>query len=117
MDLQDQLNEDMKVAMKKGDKLRVETIRMVRAQMKYALIAKRETLEKPAGPGDLQGGDSRSRRLGPVGRYCRGRFDQTWNALYVSDLPHSLGGRALGRSGFRTSHKGSHRRSLGWFSV
>ncbi len=40
MGLQEKLNEDMKAAMKKGDKLRVDTIRMVRAQMKDAQIAK-----------------------------------------------------------------------------
>jgi len=44
MGLQDQLNEDMKAAMKKGDKLRLETIRMVRAQMKDTQIAKQQPL-------------------------------------------------------------------------
>lgn len=45
MGLQDELNEHMKAAMKKGDKLRVDTIRMVRAQLKDAQIAKMAALE------------------------------------------------------------------------
>jgi hypothetical protein len=44
MNLQDQLNEDYKAAMKSGDKLRVETLRLLRAQLKDAKINKMEAL-------------------------------------------------------------------------
>lgn len=47
MDLQKKLIEDMKVAMKSGDKLRLETIRSIRAQLKNAQIEKgRELTEE-----------------------------------------------------------------------
>ncbi len=44
MGLQDKLNEDMKAAMKQAEKLRLETIRMLRAQMKNTQIDKRQPL-------------------------------------------------------------------------
>jgi uncharacterized protein YqeY len=44
MNLQEQLNEDYKAAMKSGDKLRVETLRLLRAQLKDAKINKMEAL-------------------------------------------------------------------------
>jgi uncharacterized protein YqeY len=44
MVLQEQLTEDMKVALKAGDKIRLNTIRMIRAQLKDAQIAKGDTL-------------------------------------------------------------------------
>lgn len=54
MSLQEQLNEDMKAAMKRGEKLRLETIRMVRAQMKDAQIAKMAPLSAEDELGILQ---------------------------------------------------------------
>ena len=54
MGLQDKLQEDMKAAMKLGDKLRVETIRMVRAQLKDAQIAKMAPLTPEDEIGILQ---------------------------------------------------------------
>ena len=54
MGLQEKLNDDMKAAMKKGDKLRVDTIRMVRAQMQDAQIAKRAALSPEDELGILQ---------------------------------------------------------------
>ena len=44
MELQEQLLEDMKAAMKSGDKARVEALRMIRSQVKNAHIAKGEEL-------------------------------------------------------------------------
>lgn len=44
MGLQEHLIEDMKVAMKAGDKVRLNTIRMIRAQLKDAQIAKGDAL-------------------------------------------------------------------------
>lgn len=44
MNLQEKLNEDYKAAMKSGDKLRVETLRLLRAQLKDAKINKMEAL-------------------------------------------------------------------------
>lgn len=44
MNLQDKLNEDYKAAMKSGDKLRVETLRLLRAQLKDAKISKMAAL-------------------------------------------------------------------------
>jgi uncharacterized protein YqeY len=44
MNIQTQLVEDMKVALKAGDKVRLSTIRMIRAQLKDAGIAKGEDL-------------------------------------------------------------------------
>ncbi len=44
MNLQEKLNEDYKTAMKGGDKLRVETLRLLRAQLKDAKINKMEAL-------------------------------------------------------------------------
>lgn len=44
MNLQDKLNEDYKAAMKSGDKLRIETLRLLRAQLKDAKISKMEAL-------------------------------------------------------------------------
>ncbi len=45
MGLQDKLLNDMKAAMKSGDKLTVETIRMMRSQVKNVSISKGEELE------------------------------------------------------------------------
>jgi uncharacterized protein YqeY len=44
MNIQTQLVEDMKTAMRAGDKIRLSTIRMIRAQLKDAEIAKGEEL-------------------------------------------------------------------------
>ncbi|MFQ5863990.1 MAG: GatB/YqeY domain-containing protein [bacterium] len=44
MGLQEQLIEDMKVAMKAGDKVRLNTVRMIRAQIKDEQIAKGDAL-------------------------------------------------------------------------
>lgn len=44
MDIQTQLVEDMKAAMKAGEKVRLSTIRMLRAQLKDASIAKGDAL-------------------------------------------------------------------------
>ncbi|MCI0696656.1 GatB/YqeY domain-containing protein [candidate division KSB1 bacterium] len=44
MNLQEKLNEDYKAAMKSGDKLRVETLRLLCAQLKDAKINKMEAL-------------------------------------------------------------------------
>lgn len=44
MSLQEKLNEDYKAAMKSGDKLRVETLRQLRAQLKDAQINKMQAL-------------------------------------------------------------------------
>lgn len=44
MKLQERLSEDLKSAMKARDKVKVETLRMVRAQMKDFQIAKRDEL-------------------------------------------------------------------------
>lgn len=44
MNLQEKLNEDYKAAMKSGDKLRVETLRLLRAQLKDAQISKMQAL-------------------------------------------------------------------------
>ncbi len=44
MNLQDQLNEDLKSAMKAKDAVKVGTLRMIRAQLKDAQIAKGEPL-------------------------------------------------------------------------
>jgi len=44
MSLLDRLTEDMKVAMKSGDKERLSTIRLLRGQLKDAAIAKRAEL-------------------------------------------------------------------------
>jgi uncharacterized protein YqeY len=44
MGLEEKLLEDMKSAMKSGDKLALEAIRMLRAQVKNACLAKREEL-------------------------------------------------------------------------
>jgi uncharacterized protein len=44
MDLQEKLNDDYKAAMKSGDKLRVETLRLLRAQLKDAKINKMAAL-------------------------------------------------------------------------
>jgi len=45
MSLQDQLNNDMKAAMKARDSIRLDTIRMLRAQIKDAQIASGEELD------------------------------------------------------------------------
>ncbi len=44
MEIQDRLSEDLKTAMKAKEKVKVETIRMVRAQLKNFQIAKRDEL-------------------------------------------------------------------------
>lgn len=44
MEIQDRLSEDLKTAMKAKEKVKVETIRMVRAQLKDFQIAKRDEL-------------------------------------------------------------------------
>jgi len=44
MSIQNQLVEDMKAAMRAGEKVRLSTIRMLRAQLKDAAIAKGEAL-------------------------------------------------------------------------
>ncbi len=44
MSLSDQLHEDLKAAMKDRNKIRVETLRMLRAQIKDSQIAKRQEL-------------------------------------------------------------------------
>ena len=44
MSLLDKLSEELKTAMKSGDKLRVETLRLLRAQLKDAQIAKQNPL-------------------------------------------------------------------------
>jgi hypothetical protein len=44
MTLQERLNEEMKAAMKSGDKLRLETIRLLRGQLKDEQIAKMRPL-------------------------------------------------------------------------
>lgn len=44
MNLQEKLNEDYKAAMKSGDKLRIETLRLLRAQLKDAQINKMQAL-------------------------------------------------------------------------
>ena len=46
MNLQDKINEDLKLAMKARDRLRVETLRMLRAQFKDTQIAKRDELSE-----------------------------------------------------------------------
>jgi uncharacterized protein YqeY len=46
MNLQEKLMNDLKAAMKAGDSLKVNTIRLLRAQMKDAQIAKGETLSE-----------------------------------------------------------------------
>ncbi len=46
MDLETRLMEDQKSAMKSGDKIRTSVIRMLRADLKNAFIAKREKLEE-----------------------------------------------------------------------
>jgi len=73
MGLQDKLNEDMKVAMKKGDKLRLETIRMVRAQMKDAQIAKMAALSPEDELGILQ--NAAKRRREAIELYKKGGRD------------------------------------------
>jgi uncharacterized protein YqeY len=42
--LQDKLTEDMKSSMKAGDKLKVSVLRLLRSEIKYAEIAKGQTL-------------------------------------------------------------------------
>ena len=44
MEIQDRLSQDLKTAMKAKEKVKVETIRMVRAQLKDFQIAKRDEL-------------------------------------------------------------------------
>jgi hypothetical protein len=73
MSLQDKLNEDMKAAMKKGDKLRVETIRMVRAQMKDAQIAKMAALSPEDELGILQ--NAAKKRREAIELYKKGGRD------------------------------------------
>jgi uncharacterized protein YqeY len=73
MGLQEQLNEDMKVAMKKGDKLRLETIRMVRAQMKDAQIAKMAALSPEDELGILQ--NAAKKRREAIELYKKGGRD------------------------------------------
>lgn len=46
MNIQDRLNEDLKTAMKAKEKVKVETIRMVRAQLKDFQIAKGDELSE-----------------------------------------------------------------------
>ncbi len=46
MDLEEKLLQDMKTAMKAGDKLRLETIRSIRSQIKNAEIAKGDRLNE-----------------------------------------------------------------------
>ena len=46
MDIEDQLLQDMKTALKSGDKLTLETIRMIRAQLKNAYLAQGKELEE-----------------------------------------------------------------------
>ena len=45
--LQDRLADDLRKAMKSGDKVRVEVLRMVRAGLQYAEIAKGKPLDEP----------------------------------------------------------------------
>ena len=45
MELQEKINNDMKTAMKSGDKLALETLRMVKAQIKNTAIAKGKELK------------------------------------------------------------------------
>ncbi len=73
MSLQDKLNEDMKAAMKKGDKLRLETIRMVRAQMKDAQIAKMAALSPEDELGILQ--NAAKKRREAIEMYKKGGRD------------------------------------------
>ncbi|MCH7674678.1 GatB/YqeY domain-containing protein [candidate division KSB1 bacterium] len=46
MEIQNRLSEDLKTAMKAKEKIKVETIRMVRAQLKDFQIAKRDELNE-----------------------------------------------------------------------
>ena len=46
MGIQEQIQNDMKAAMKSGDKIVLETLRMVRAQIKNTSIAKGEDLSE-----------------------------------------------------------------------
>jgi len=48
MSIEAKLLEDMKIAMKAGDKIRLETIRMLRAQLKNASLGKEEPLPEEA---------------------------------------------------------------------
>lgn len=73
MGLQDKLNEDMKVAMKRGDKLRLGTIRMVRAQMKDAQIAKMAALSPEDELGILQ--NAAKKRREAIELYKKGGRD------------------------------------------
>jgi len=73
MSLQDKLNDDMKAAMKKGDKLRLETIRMVRAQMKDAQIAKMAALSPEDELGILQ--NAAKKRREAIELYKKGGRD------------------------------------------
>jgi len=45
MSLMDRLGEDLKSAMKSGDKVRLETVRLLRAQLKDVVIEKQRALE------------------------------------------------------------------------
>ena len=46
MEIQEKIQDDMKAALKSGDKLVLETLRMLRAQMKNVTIAKGEDLSE-----------------------------------------------------------------------
>ena len=51
MGLKEQLNEDMRQAMKSGDKLKLSTIRLLLSEIKYAEIRKRGELSDDETPG------------------------------------------------------------------
>ncbi len=46
MDLQQRLDDDLKKALKQGEKLRLSVLRMLRSEIKYASIAKGEALDE-----------------------------------------------------------------------